>query len=55
MPGHVTRQWQGSAVDLGGVKTPIPNSLPSKELLFWYTTWDRVHSRHHVPPGLMTL
>lgn len=55
MPGHVTRQWQGSAVDLGSVKTSIPYSLPSKGLLFWHTTWDRVHSRHHVPPGLMTL
>lgn len=34
MRSHVTRQWQGSAVDLGGVKTPIPNSLPSKEPYF---------------------
>lgn len=33
-PGLVISQWQGSAVDLGGVKTPILYSLPSKGLYF---------------------
>lgn len=52
-PCHMPSQWQGGALDLGSVKIPRPYSLPSNSLLFWHTTWEDTHRRHHVLPGLM--